>query len=302
MPPATDPRASTRCDRGRRPPHLVTRPEAREALARERRHRPERLGSGWLGPHRPPAVEAAVGHAAPARWVRPGPTALHRAGQGKGRGRPAPGSPGPVWAPAARRQGQRRAGTGAAGVEAGLGRCGMPERGPPAWAAAGRLVAALLGAREEAQDVRGPRGGAGATTTSRTLAERDAARARRGPQGARTGCEDPVAGRRGGSRRDGGRLRRRETTRGPQTTKGRGRSPGAWRAPTGWRGAGVEAAGTRAARVVPVREATRQGPAAVGALLRPSGPRLASTHADHGRFLAGGAPWRWPRVPRRGQA
>jgi hypothetical protein len=159
------------------------------------------------------------------------------------------------------------------------------------------LLAAMVGSLEEAQDVLAHRGVAVDTKTIRTIASRYAARARLVQQVERTVFEDTVAGRRVVISSDGGRLRLRETTRGPKTKKGRGRSTGAWREPKVLLGYVVDAAGKRDARFVPVMDATLKGPDAVCALLRTSWQRLDITKADHGLFLADGAPWIWKRVP-----
>jgi hypothetical protein len=102
-------------------PRLVTRPEAREALAPAMRHRTDPLGRLWVGDPRQRAVAAAAWPAAPERWVSQWPPPLTTDGLVKGRVRTAPGHPVPLWVTASRRQGQRRAGQCVAGVSAALG-------------------------------------------------------------------------------------------------------------------------------------------------------------------------------------
>jgi hypothetical protein len=155
----------------------------------------------------------------------------------------------------------------------------------------------MLGALAEAQAVLADRGVAWDTNTRRTMASRYAARARLGQQGARTGCEAPVAGRRVVRRRDGGRRRRREPTRGPKPQTGRRRSTGAWRAPQVLRVSVVHAAGQREASVAPCLDATLTGPEAGCARRRTAVQRLALTPADPVLCSADGAPWRGQRVP-----
>jgi hypothetical protein len=62
-------------------PRLVTSPDALEALEREIRQRPDRLGSLWVGHHLPQAVDAAVLQAEPEQLVRQWPKPLKNDGQ-----------------------------------------------------------------------------------------------------------------------------------------------------------------------------------------------------------------------------
>jgi hypothetical protein len=140
------------------PPRLVTSPDAREALARARRPRTDRLGRVLVGPPLQPAWEAAALQAEQAPRGRQWPPPLTNEGRVTVGRRTAPGMAGSVWGTDDRRQGQRRAGTRAAGLDAGLGLVGIAERGPPAWAAEGSRWAARWGAGDEAQAVLADRG------------------------------------------------------------------------------------------------------------------------------------------------
>jgi len=155
----------------------------------------------------------------------------------------------------------------------------------------------MVGSLDEAQAVLADRGVELDTKTVRTIAYRYAARARLEQQVDPAAFADSVAGRRVVISSDGGRMRLRETKRGPKTTKGRRRSTGAWREPKVLIVYVVDAEGKRAASFAPCIDATLKGPDAVFALLRISLQRRAITQADHGLFIADGAPWRWKRVP-----
>jgi len=155
----------------------------------------------------------------------------------------------------------------------------------------------MLGSLDEAQAVLADRGVELDTKTVRTIAYRYAARARLEQQVDHAAFADSVAGRRVVISSDGGRMRLRETKRGPKTTKGRRRYTGAWREPKVLIVYVVDAEGKRAASFAPFIDATLKGPDAVFALLRSSLQRLAITQADHGLFIADGAPWIWKRVP-----
>ena len=100
----------------RQTPPLVTRPEALEALERERRQRTDRLGSLGVEPHLQQTVDAPALQAEPALLGSQGPKPLKSDGQGQGRGRPAQGQTVSVWVTSDRRQGQPRAGQRDAGV------------------------------------------------------------------------------------------------------------------------------------------------------------------------------------------
>jgi hypothetical protein len=250
-------------------PRLVTRPEDREALAREMRQRTEHLGSFLVGPHLQQALASAALQAEPEQRVHQWPKPLQNAGKGKGLIRTAPGPTVPVWVTSYRRKGQRRTGKRAAGVSAGLVRCGIYERCTPAWAAAVSLCAARLGSLAEAQAVWAARGVELDLKTGRLSAYRYAARARWEHQLARTAFEETVAGRRVVSSSAGGRRRLRETPRGPQTNQGRKRYTGAWCEPQVFIVYVGAAPGHRAARFAPFIDATLTGPDAVCALWRP---------------------------------
>ena len=102
-------------------PPLVSSPAALEAWERERRQRPDRLGSFWVGYHLPQALDATALQAEQEQRVRPWPPSLKHEGQVRVMIRTAPGLAVPVRGPYSRRQGQRRAGKRAAGGYAGLG-------------------------------------------------------------------------------------------------------------------------------------------------------------------------------------
>jgi hypothetical protein len=155
----------------------------------------------------------------------------------------------------------------------------------------------MLGSLDEAQAVLADRGVELDTKTVRTIAYRDAARARLEQQIERTVFEDTVAGRRVVISSDGGRLRLRETTRGPKTKQGRRRYTGAGREPKVLIVYGVDAEGKRDASFAPVIDATLKGPDAVFALLRTYVQRLNITQVDQVLLIADGAPWSWKRVP-----
>jgi len=91
-------------------PRLVTRPDAREALAHEIRQRPARLGSLLGGPHLPQALDSAALQAAHEQLGQPGPQPLKNDGRAKGGMRTAPGLGVSVWGTYDRRKGQRGAG------------------------------------------------------------------------------------------------------------------------------------------------------------------------------------------------
>ena len=117
------------------PPRLVTSPDDLEALAREMRHRTDRLGSLLVGSHMQQAVDAAALQAEQERLVRHWPKPLKNDGTVKVLVRTAQGHTVPVWVTYYRRKGQRRAGKRDAGVYAGLVVLGIYERCPPALAA-----------------------------------------------------------------------------------------------------------------------------------------------------------------------
>jgi hypothetical protein len=261
------------------------------------RQRTDPLGSLVVGYHLQQALDATTRQAEPDLLVSHWPKPLTSDGKVKGKIRTAQGPTVAVWVTSARRQGQRRAGKRYAGVDAGLVLLGRYDRCTPALAAEVSLLAAMLGALEEAQDVLADRGVALDTTTVRLIAYRYAARARLEQQMESTAFEDRVAGRRVVSSSDGGRMRLRDNTRGPQTKKGRRRYTGAWRAPKVWIVSGVDAEGKRDARFAPVIDATLQGPDAGLALLRTYVQRLGIAQADQGLLIADGAPWRGKRVP-----
>ena len=117
------------------PPRLVTSPDDLEALAREMRHRTDRLGSLLVGYHMQQALDAAAWQAEQERLVRPWPKPLKNDGKVQVLVRTAQGHTVPVWVTYYRRKGQRRAGKRDAGVYAGLVVLGIYERCPPALAA-----------------------------------------------------------------------------------------------------------------------------------------------------------------------
>jgi hypothetical protein len=153
-------------------PRLVTRPDAREALAHEMRQRPARLGSLLVGPHLPQALDSAALQAAHEQLGQPWPPPLKNDGRAKVGMRTAPGLVVSVWVPYDRRKGQRGAGTRDAGVYPGLVLWGIDDRGPPALAAEVRWRAAMLGALDEVQAVLADRGVAFDTQTVRLIAYR----------------------------------------------------------------------------------------------------------------------------------
>src|SRR5262252_250964 len=278
-------------------PRLVTSPDDLEALEREIRQHTDRLGSLLVGYHLQQALDSAALQAEQERLVRHWPKPLKNDGQVKVLVRTAQGHTVPVWVTYYRRKGQRRAGKRHAGVYAGLVVLGIYDRCTPALAAEVSLLAAMLGALHEAQDVLAHRGVELDTKTIRLIAYRYAARARLEQQIERTAFEDSVAGRRVVISSDGGRLRLRESKRGLKTKKGRKRYTGAWREPKVLIVYVVDAEGKRDAGFAPVIDATLKGPDVVFALLRTYLQRLEITQADHVLFIADGAPWIWKRVP-----
>jgi len=79
------------------PPRLVTSPDDLEALAREMRHRTDRLGSLLVGSHMQQAVNAAALQAEQERLVRHWPKPLKNDGKVKVLVRTAQGHTVPVW-------------------------------------------------------------------------------------------------------------------------------------------------------------------------------------------------------------
>src|SRR3989440_11836176 len=187
-------------------PWLVTSPDEREALEREIRQRTDRLGSLLVGHHLQQALDSAALQALQEQLVSQWPKPLKNDGKVKVLMRTAQGLAVPLWVTYYRRKGQRRAGQRSAGVYAGLVILGMYDRCTPALAAEVSLLAAMLGSLQEAQDVLAGRGVALDTKTVRLIAYSYAARARLVQQVEHTAFEDSMAGRRGGVRRDGGRL------------------------------------------------------------------------------------------------
>ena len=153
-------------------PRLVMSPEARAVLEREIRQRTDPLGSLLVGYHLQQALDATAMQAEQNLLVSHWPKPLTSDGKVKGKIRTAQGPTVAVWVTSSRRQGQRRAGKRYAGVDAGLVLLGRSDRCPPALAAAVSLLAAMLGAVEEAQDVLADRGVALDTTTVRLIAYR----------------------------------------------------------------------------------------------------------------------------------
>lgn len=278
-------------------PRVVTSPDALEALEREMRQRPDRLGSFLVGHPLQHALDSAALQAEQAQLVSQWPKPLKNEGKVEVRMRTAQGNTMPVRVSYDRRKGQRRGAKRSAGVYAGLVVLGLYDRCTPGLAAEGSLLAAMLGSLHEAQDVLANKGVELDTKAVRRIAYRYAAQARLVQQVEHTAFEDTGAGRRVVISSDGGRLRLRETKRGPKTPKGRRRYTGAWREPKVLLVYVVDAEGKRDATFVPVMDATLKGPDAVFALLRTSLQRLEITQADHGLFSADGAPWIGKRVP-----
>jgi hypothetical protein len=278
-------------------PRLVTSLDDLETLEHEMRRHTARLGSLLIGHHLQQALDSAALQAEQAQLVQQWPIPLKNDGRVKVGMRTAPGLVVSVWVTYYRRKGQRRAGKRHAGVYAGLVLLGMYDRCTPALAAEVSLLAAMVGALDEAQAVLADRGVVFETKTVWLIAYRSAARARLEQQLDPAVLKDTVAGRRVVISSDGGRLRLREPQRGPKTTKGRRRSTGVWRAPKVLIISVVDAEGKREARFAPVIDATLQRPDAMFALLCTYLQRLAITQADQILFIADGAPWIWKRVP-----
>jgi hypothetical protein len=154
------------------PPRLVMSPEELAVLEREIRQRTDHLGRLLVGYHLQQALDSTAMQAEQALLVSHWPKPLKSDGKVKVKMRTAQGHTGAVWGTSYRRKGQRRAGKRYAGVYAGWGLWGIYDRYPPALAAEVSLVAAMLGALEEAQDVLAPRGVELDTKTVRLIAYR----------------------------------------------------------------------------------------------------------------------------------
>src|ERR687888_555519 len=117
-----------------------------------------RLGSLLIGHHLQQALDSAALQAEQAQLVQQWPIPLKNDGRVKVGMRTAPGLAVSVWVTYYRRKGQRRAGKRHAGVYAGLVLLGMYDRCTPALAAEVSLLAAMVGALDEAQAVLADRG------------------------------------------------------------------------------------------------------------------------------------------------
>ena len=142
------------------PPRLVTSPDDLEALEREIRHRPDRLGSLLVGDHRQQALDSVALQAEQERLVRHWPKPLKNDGKVKVLVRTAQGHTVPVWVTYYRRKAQRRAGKRDAGVYAGLVVLGIYDRCPPGVGRRGQSVSgdvrlSTRGSRRAGQPGRG---------------------------------------------------------------------------------------------------------------------------------------------------
>ena len=176
---------------------------------------------------------------------------------------------------------------------------GIHERCTPGLTSEVAMLAALLGAFAETQQVLSEQGNELDIKTIRLLAYRAAERTRMLQKMGHFGFEaqETAAGRRVVVSCDGGRVRLREKKRGPKTKKGRKRIQVAWREPKLFIIYVVDADGKQSAAFSPVVEGLIQGPDAMFALLKQDLQKLDIQEADQLLFISDGATWIWKRVP-----
>lgn len=161
------------------------------------------------------------------------------------------------------------------------------------------MLAALLGAFAETQQVLSAQGNELNSKTIRRITYRAAERTRVLQKMGHFGFEaqETAAGRRVVVSCDGGRVRLREKKRGPKTKKGRRPMQVAWREPKLFVIYVVDEDGKQSTTFSPVVDGLIQGPNAMFALLKQYLKQLDIQDADQLLFISDGATWIWQRVP-----
>src|SRR5512135_575954 len=144
---------------------------------------------------------------------------------------------------------------------------GVQDRCTAAIASEISKLVAMLGSLEEVEQVLSDRGRPLDFKTIRTIAYRFATRARAGQRAGNLNWGETVAGRRVVLSTDGGRIRIRTTKRGPKTAKGRNRYRTDWREPKLLSIYVVNEQGQMDRDVLPVIDATLDGPDAIFKLM-----------------------------------